>query len=298
MSIETLRQDFPIFAQTGVDRPFVYLDSAVSSQKPQVVIDRLTHFYQKENANIHRGVYRLSQEATQAYEDARQTIAVHLNAASAAEIIFTRNCTEGINLVAQSWGQSHLKAGDEIIISALEHHANIVPWQMLAQRVGATLKVIPLDANADIDLEAYEKLLTDQTQLVAITGASNAIGTLTPLASMIKLAKRRGALCLVDACQLVPHAPVDVQALGADFLAFTGHKILGPNGIGVLYGRYEHLERMPPYQGGGDMIEQVFLSTRLIASHLNALKLEHLLLPMPSRWVRRSIILITFHLKL
>ncbi|MDR2364635.1 MAG: cysteine desulfurase [Zoogloeaceae bacterium] len=254
---ERIRQDFPILRETVQGRPLIWLDNAATTQKPQAVIDRLAHFYAHENSNIHRAAHELAARATDAYEAARETTRRFLNARSANEIIFVRGATEGINLVAQSWGRQHLKAGDEILITWLEHHANIVPWQQLAQETGAQLKVAPIDDLGQVRLEAYEKLLNPRTRLVAFTQVSNALGTVTPAALMTQLARARGAKVLIDGAQSVSHLRVDVQALDCDWFVFSGHKIFGPTGVGALYGREELLNATLPWQGGGNMIQDV-----------------------------------------
>ncbi len=251
------RADFPILAERVYDKPLVFLDSAASAQKPQCVIDAVAHCYTHEYANIHRGVYWLSERATQAYEGARVKVQRFINAASEREIIFTKGTTEAINLVATSYGGASLKAGDEIILSHLEHHANIVPWQLLRERVGVEIKVVPIDERGNFLLEEFEKLLSPRTRLVAVTHTSNALGTITPVDEIVRLAHAQGALVLLDGAQSVVHGPVDVQALDVDFFAFSGHKLYGPSGIGVLYGKADILSAMPPYQGGGDMIRRV-----------------------------------------
>jgi cysteine desulfurase/selenocysteine lyase len=251
------RADFPILSERVYDKPLVFLDSAASAQKPQGVIDAMRYCYEHEYANIHRGVYWLSQKSTQAYEDTRVKVQHFINAASEKEIIFTKGTTEAINLVASSYGGSELQAGDEIILSHLEHHANIVPWQLLRQRIGIEIKVAPIDDQGNFLLGEFEKLLSHRTRLVAITHGSNALGTIPPVAEIIRLAHAQGALALLDGAQAVVHGPVDVQALGVDFYAFSGHKLYGPSGIGVLYGKADLLDAMPPYQGGGDMIRRV-----------------------------------------
>ena len=255
--VDSIRKDFPALHQEVHGKPLVYLDSAATSQKPQVVIDTLIDYYARDNANVHRGVHRLSERATEAYETARGAIQRHLNAASSREIVFVRQATEGINLVAASFGRAFVGAGDEIVISAIEHHANIVPWQMLCEEKGAVLRVVPVDDHGDLIMEAYARLLGPRTRLVAMTQISNALGTVTPIKEIIDLAHRQNVPVLVDGAQAVPHQRVDVQALGCDFYVFSGHKAFGPTGIGVLYGREAWLERMPPYQGGGDMIKTV-----------------------------------------
>ena len=252
-----LRADFPILAERVYDKPLVFLDSAASAQKPQSVIDAVNHCYTREYANVHRGVYWLSERATQAYEDARVKVQRFINAASEREIVFTKSTTEAINLVAASHGASQLRAGDEIILSQLEHHANIVPWQLLRERIGIEIKVAPIDADGNFLLDEFAKLLSPRTCLVAVTHTSNALGTITPAAEIIRLAHAQGALVLLDGAQSVVHGPIDVQALDVDFFTFSGHKLYGPSGIGVLYGKADLLFAMPPYQGGGDMIRRV-----------------------------------------
>jgi cysteine desulfurase/selenocysteine lyase len=256
------KQDFPILAQSTHGKPLIFLDSAASSQKPSCVIDAISHFYQNDHANIHRGVYQLSVRATRQYEDARAKIKNFINAEHTHEIIFVRSTTEGINLVATSYGQAYIKAEDEIIISAMEHHSNIVPWQLLCERTGAKLKIIPVLDNGELDLEAYEKLFSSRTKMVAIIHASNVLGTINPIKEMVATAHRYGVPVLVDGAQAFPHMPIDVQALNCDFYLFSSHKAYGPTGVGVLYGKEKWLNSMPPYQGGGDMIESVtFLKT-------------------------------------
>ena len=251
------RADFPILAERVYDNPLVFLDSAASAQKPQCVIDSVAHCYTHEYANIHRGVYWLSQRATQAYEGARVKVQRFINAALEREIIFTKSTTEAINLVATSYGGFSLKAGDEIILSQLEHHANIVPWQLLRERIGIEIKVVQIDERGNFLLEEFEKLLCPRTRLVAVTHTSNALGTITPVNEILRLAHAEGALVMLDGAQSVVHGPVDVQALDVDFFTFSGHKLYGPSGIGVLYGKADILSDMPPYQGGGDMIRHV-----------------------------------------
>ena len=255
--LRKIRDDFPILAQKVHGKPLVYLDNGATSQKPQAVINTLTRYYREENSNIHRGVHCLSERATAAYEGAREKIRSFINGARSEEIVFVRGTTEAINLVAQSYGRTFLKSGDEIIISAMEHHSNIVPWQMLCQQTGARLRVIPISHDGELVLEEYRALLNDQTRFVSVTHVSNALGTIVSVKEIIRLAHERGIPVLVDGAQAVPHLKVDVQDLGCDFYAFSGHKLFGPTGIGVLYGRSELLDRMPPYQGGGDMISLV-----------------------------------------
>ena len=257
LDVARIREDFPILKQKVHGKPLVYLDNAATSQKPQAVIDSEVELYSEYFSNVHRGVHLLSQRSTDAYEKAREKVQNFLNARSSAEIIFTRGTTEGINLVAQTYGQQHVQAGDEILISEMEHHSNIVPWQMLCAQKGAILKVIPINDEGEILLDEYEKLLSERTRLVGIVHLSNALGTVNPVQEMIAMAHQRGIPVLVDGAQAVPHIPVDVQALDCDFYVFSGHKLFGPTGIGVLYGKKELLETMPPYQGGGDMILSV-----------------------------------------
>ncbi|MGH7098190.1 MAG: aminotransferase class V-fold PLP-dependent enzyme [Stellaceae bacterium] len=249
-----LRHEFPIFANNP---DLVYLDSGASAQKPRAVIDRVAEYYRTDYANVHRGVYRLSARSTDLYEAARDTVRRFLNAAEAREIVFVRGATEAINLVAQSWGPAFLKAGDEVLISELEHHSNIVPWQMLRERLGIRLVIAPIDATGGLDLSGFEARLSPKTRLVAMTHVANASGARVPVETVVKLAHRYGARVLIDGCQAAPRLPVDVQALGCDFYAFSGHKMYGPTGIGALYGRYELLRAMPPWQGGGEMIANV-----------------------------------------
>ncbi|MGE5218502.1 MAG: SufS family cysteine desulfurase [Chloroflexota bacterium] len=255
--VERIRADFPILAQRVHGRPLVYLDNGATSQKPRAVIETLERYYAAENANIHRGVHSLSERATAAYEAARGKMRGFINARLDKEIIFVRGTTEAINLVAQSYGRSFLRAGDEIVVSAMEHHSNIVPWQMVCEQVGARLRVIPINHAGEIVMEEYARLLNDRTKLVAVTHVSNALGTVAPVKEIVAAARARGVPVLVDGAQAVPHLKIDVQDLGCDFYAFSGHKLFGPTGIGVLYGRCELLEKMPPYQGGGDMISLV-----------------------------------------
>jgi cysteine desulfurase / selenocysteine lyase len=252
-----VRADFPLLSRRINGRPLAYLDSAASTPRPQPVLDAVSHYETHLHANVHRGVHTLSQLATDAFEASRERVRRFLNAASTREIVFVRGTTEAINLVAQSWGRSQLKPGDEILISALEHHANIVPWQMAAAATGAVLRVAPLDADGQLRWDAFEALLGDRTRLVAMAHVSNALGTVMPVARIVAAAHRRGIPVLLDGAQAVAHEAVDVRALGCDFYAFSGHKIYAPTGIGVLYGREALLESMPPWQGGGDMIRTV-----------------------------------------
>ena len=255
--VQKVRADFPILRQEVRGRPLVYLDSAATSQKPQAVIDAIVRFYQHDNANVHRGVHVLSERATEAYEGARETVRRFINARDAKEIIFVRGTTEAINLVAQTYGRKHLGPGDEVLITHIEHHANIVPWRMLCEQTGAVLKVIPVDDRGELLLDAVDALMTARTRILAVTQVSNALGTVVPVKELTRRAHAKGIPVLVDGAQAVTHFPVDVQDLGCDFYAFSGHKMFGPTGIGVLYGRMERLEPLPPYQGGGDMILSV-----------------------------------------
>jgi cysteine desulfurase/selenocysteine lyase len=256
-SVEEVRADFPILQQRVHGKPLVYLDSAATSQKPQTVIDAIVKFYSQDNANVHRGVHQLSERATADYEAARVKVQRFINAAKCREIVFVRGTTEGINLVAQSFGRPRLQQGDQIVISALEHHSNIVPWQMLCEQQGAQLRVAPVNPQGEVQLPELEQLLTPRTRLLAISHISNALGTINPVRKIVELAHRRGIPVLIDGAQAVPHLPVDVQSLDCDFYVFSGHKMFGPTGIGVLYGKEKWLEQMPPYQGGGDMILSV-----------------------------------------
>jgi cysteine desulfurase/selenocysteine lyase len=257
LDVAKVRADFPILQQEVRGRPLVYLDSAASAQKPQAVMDAITRFYTHDNANVHRGVHTLSERATAAFEGARETMARFLHARDAKEIVFVRGTTEAINLVVQTFGRKNIGPGDEVLITALEHHANIVPWQMLCEQQGATLRNVPVDKNGDLALERLDELLTPRTRILALTHVSNALGTVVPVKELIRRAHAKGIPVLVDGAQAVPHFPVDVVDLDCDFYAFSGHKLFGPMGIGVLYGKKERLEAMPPYQGGGDMILSV-----------------------------------------
>jgi cysteine desulfurase / selenocysteine lyase len=256
--IVTLRGDFPILGRSVNGKPLVYLDNAATSQKPQAVLDALDAYWTTTNANVHRGVHFLSQEATRQFDDARERIRVLLNAREAAEIILTKGCTEGINLVAQSWARNNLREGDEILVSAMEHHSNIVPWQIVAQQTGAIVRPIPITGSAEIDLDAYRTLLqSGRVRMVGIVHVSNSLGTINPVKEIVRLAHEHGALVLVDGAQAGPHLLIDVQDLDADFYTLSCHKIYAPTGVGVLYGKRALLEAMPPYQGGGDMIRTV-----------------------------------------
>jgi len=255
--VETVRADFPILSRKVRGRPLVYLDSANTTQKPEAVIRASDRFYRETNANIHRSTYRLSEEATTAYEGAREKVRRFLNAASTREVVFTRGTTEAINLLASSFGQAYVKAGDEVLITGMEHHSNIVPWQLLCERAGARLRVLPIDDRGELVLEELDALLTDRTRILGVVHVSNALGTVNPVKEIVARAHAKGVPVLVDAAQSLPHLGVDVADLGCDFLAFSGHKVYGPTGIGVLWGKEEWLEKLPPYQGGGDMIASV-----------------------------------------
>ncbi|MCF7986153.1 MAG: cysteine desulfurase [Methylovulum sp.] len=255
--IEQLRADFPILAETIRNKPLVYLDNAASCQKPNAVIDAISHLYRHDYANIHRGVHTLSVRSTDQFEAAREKVRAFINAASNKEIIFVRGATEAINLVAQTYGKAAIQAGDEIIITAMEHHSNIVPWQLLCEQTGAVLKIAPMNQQGELLYAEFEALLTDKTRLLAVVHMSNALGTINPVEKMIAAAHAKAIPVLLDGAQAIPHMPVDVQALDCDFYVFSGHKLYGPSGIGVLYGKQALLEAMPPYQGGGDMIRTV-----------------------------------------
>ncbi len=255
--VEKVRADFPALHQEVYGQPLVYLDNAASAQKPQAVIDRVRRYYEREHSNVHRGVHYLSQQATDAYEGARARIAKYINAPDARQVVYTRGTTDAINLVAATFGRANVRAGDEIVLSTMEHHSNIVPWQMLCEATGARLRIIPIDAHGDIAYGAFLSLLSERTKLVALCHVSNALGTVNPVADVIADAHARGTPVLLDGAQALPHMQVDVQALDVDFYCFSGHKMYGPTGIGCLYAKEEHLEAMPPYQGGGDMIETV-----------------------------------------
>jgi len=262
-----IRNDFPVYQQPVSDGrlPLAFLDSAASSQRPKIVIDTVEDFYRRTNANIHRGVYQLSEQATLRYEEARQIIAEFINAAQARECIFVRNTTEAINMVASSWGRANLQPGDRILLSVLEHHSNLVPWQLIAEERGAVIDYIPLAGEQQLDMEAFETLLKNEPKLVAVAHVSNAVGTINDVATIVQKAHAAGALVLIDGAQSVPHMPIDVQALDADFLAFSGHKMLGPMGSGVLYGKRKLLDAMPPYMSGGSMIRKVTLEKTTFA---------------------------------
>ncbi len=257
LDVERIRADFPILQIRPRGRPLVYLDSAATSQKPRQVIDALRRYYEEENGNIHRGVHYLSELATLRYDETREATRRFLNAESVNEVVFTRNTTEGINLVASSFGQAFVRAGDEIVVSLMEHHSNIVPWQLLCERSGAVLRAVPVTDTGELDLGAFESLLGPRTRLVALTWVSNSLGTVNPVERIVAIAHARGIPVLLDGAQAAPHLAIDVRAVGCDFLAFSGHKMLGPTGVGVLYARGDWFDRLPPYQGGGDMIDTV-----------------------------------------
>ena len=265
----SIRADFPILQRRVHGKPLVYLDNAATTQKPQAVIDRLSRYYEEENANIHRGVHALSVDATNAYDRARDRVSRFINAAEAREIVFVRGTTEAINLVAATFGRAHVAAGDEVVISHMEHHSNIVPWQMLCEEKGARLRVIPITDAGELRLDEYERLLGPRTRLVAVTHVSNALGTINPVESIVRTAHDRGIPVLVDGAQAVAHLPVDVQVIGCDFYVFSGHKVFGPTGIGVLYGRGPLLDAMPPYEGGGEMIRTVSFERTLYKDALD-----------------------------
>ncbi|MEM6342418.1 MAG: cysteine desulfurase [Bacteroidota bacterium] len=257
LDLQKIRADFPTLHQTVHGKPLVYFDNAATSQKPNVVLERLEKYYRQENANVHRGVHLLSQQATDEYEGVREQVRALINAAHTHEIIYTSGTTEGLNLLAHSFGHRYLKEGDEIIISHMEHHSNIVPWQLLSQSMGIVLKVIPVSDDGELDMEAYQTLLSDRTKLVSVVHTSNSLGTINPVKEIIKLAHAREIPVILDGAQAVPHQAVDVRDLDCDFMVFSGHKMLGPTGVGFVYGKEKWLEAMPPYKGGGDMIKTV-----------------------------------------
>ena len=260
-----IRRDFPIFQQPVNGKPLIYLDNAATTQKPRAVIEAITRFYSQECASVHRSAYFLGERATESFENTRRKVCRFINAAAPREVVFVRGATEAINLVCQTYGRAHVAAGDEILVSAMEHHSNIVPWQMLCEEKSANLRVMPINPAGEIILEQYEKLLGPKTRLVAVTQVSNALGTVNPVKEIIRLAHRQNVPVLVDGAQSVPHMPVDVQALDCDFFVFSGHKMYGPTGIGILYGKEKLLDAMPPYQGGGDMIRSVNFEKTLYA---------------------------------
>ena len=265
--VESIRSRFPIFSRKVNGQPLCYLDSGASAQQPDVVIDTVSQLHSDQYANVHRGVHTLSMESTQLYDGAREKVRAYLNATSMKEIVFTRGATESVNLVAQSYARSKLQAGDEILITHMEHHSNIVPWQLVCEQTGAVLKVVPINDRGELEMDAFHELLSERTKLVGLVHISNALGTVNPIEQVIAAAHGKGIPVLVDGAQGAPHAPVDVQALDVDFYVFSGHKLYGPTGIGVLYGKESLLETMPPYQGGGDMI----LSVRFDKTEYNAL---------------------------
>ena len=257
IDVAAIRADFPILATRVNGKPLVYFDNGATSQKPQLVIDAIVNYYSHTNSNIHRGVHHLSQLATDAYEVARGKVKDFISAKSSSEIIFTKGTTEGINLVTQTWGRNYLKPGDEVVVTAMEHHANIVPWQMVCEQTGAILKVIPMDSNGELILEEAQKIINSRTRMLAMMHVSNALGTINPVEQIMEMARNVGALILLDGAQAVPHFKVDVQALDCDFYVFSAHKMFGPTGVGILYGKERILAEIPPYQGGGDMIKTV-----------------------------------------
>jgi len=258
LDVYAIRGQFPVLNREVKGKPLVYLDNAATSQKPQVVLDALLNYYTEYNANIHRGIHTLAEEATAAFEATRDTVKQFINAGSREQIIFTRGTTEGINLVAQTWGRQNIKAGDEILVSNMEHHSNIVPWYVLCQEKGAVLKVVPINEEGELIMDEFEKLLTEKTKIVSIVHASNALGTVNPVKEIIKAAHKKGAVVLIDGAQSSVHLDIDVQQLDCDFFAFSSHKVYGPTGVGVLYGKKDLLEAMPVYQGGGEMIKEVY----------------------------------------
>lgn len=255
--VEKIRGDFPILDRKVKDRPLVYLDNAATAQKPKQVIEAIEHYYRYQNSNVHRGIHSLSEEATRVYEDSRDYIKNYLNAAKREEIIFTKGCTEGINLVAQSFGRNFFKKGDEVIISAMEHHANIVPWQILRDQIGISIRILPMNNKGELEIDQLPELINDKTRLIAVVHYSNTLGTINPVKNITEIAHERDIPVLIDGAQAMAHGQFDVQDLDCDFYTFSGHKLFGPTGIGVLYGKEKYLEQMPPYQGGGDMIETV-----------------------------------------
>lgn len=257
MNLNDIRADFPILGREVYGKPLIYLDNGATTQKPRVVVEAMTDEYYSVNANVHRGVHFLSQRATELHEGSRETVRAFINARSTAEIIFTRGTTESINLLASSFAESQMREGDEVIVSVMEHHSNIVPWQLMAAKHGIVIKVIPMNDNGELLLDAYRELFTERTRIVSVAHVSNVLGTVNPVEEMIRYAHEQGVPVLVDGAQSVPHMPVDVQALDADFYVFSGHKVYGPTGVGVLYGKEEWLDRLPPYQGGGEMIQTV-----------------------------------------
>lgn len=265
LDVHRIRADFPILGIRPRGKPLVYLDSAATSQKPRQVIDALRRYYEEENGNIHRGVHYLSELATARYDETREAVRRFINAADVREVVFTRNTTESVNLVASSFGQAFVRSGDEIVVSIMEHHSNLVPWQLLAERTGAVIRAVPVTDRGELDLEAFGRLLSHRTRIVALTWVSNALGTVNPVRRIVEMAHARGVPVLLDGAQAAPHLAIDVQAVGCDFLAFSGHKMLGPTGVGILYARGDWFDRLPPYQGGGDMIETVTIERTTFA---------------------------------
>ena len=267
LDINTIRNDFPILSRTVYDRPLVYLDNAATTQKPRQVVEAITEEYYNVNANVHRGVHYLSQQATELHENARETVRRFINARSTNEVVFTRGTTEGLNLVASSFCDAFMQEGDEVIVSVMEHHSNIVPWQLQAAKKGIAIRVIPMTDGGELMLDEYEKLFTERTKIISVTHVSNVLGTVNPVDEIIRIAHEHGVPVMVDGAQSAPHFAVDVQAMDCDFFAFSGHKMYGPTGVGVLYGKEDWLDRLPPYQGGGEMIESVSFE-RTVFEHL------------------------------
>ncbi len=267
LDINTIRNDFPILSRTVYDRPLVYLDNAATTQKPRQVVEAITEEYYNVNANVHRGVHYLSQQATELHENARETVRRFINARSTNEVVFTRGTTESLNLVASSFCDAFMQEGDEVIVSVMEHHSNIVPWQLQAAKKGIAIRVIPMTDGGELMLDEYEKLFTERTKIVSVTHVSNVLGTVNPVEEIIRIAHEHGVPVMVDGAQSAPHFAVDVQAMDCDFFAFSGHKMYGPTGVGVLYGKEDWLDRLPPYQGGGEMIESVSFE-RTVFEHL------------------------------
>lgn len=287
--IEKIREDFPILSRTVYNKPLVYLDNGATTQKPRCVVESITDEYYSVNSNVHRGVHFLSQQATNLHEASRETVRRFINARSTSEIVFTRGTTESINLVAATFADSQMKEGDEVIVSVMEHHSNIVSWQLQAARKGIVLKVIPMNDRGELLIDEYEKLFSSRTRIVSVAHVSNVLGTVNPVKEIIKIAHAHGVPVLVDGAQSIPHLPVDVQDLDADFFVFSGHKVYGPTGIGVLYGKENWLDRLPPYQGGGEMIKNVSFEKLRSMSFRLSLKQELPIILAVLRWLRLSI---------
>lgn len=287
--IEKIREDFPILSRTVYNKPLVYLDNGATTQKPRCVVESITDEYYSVNSNVHRGVHFLSQQATNLHEASRETVRRFINARSTSEIVFTRGTTESINLVAATFADSQMKEGDEVIVSVMEHHSNIVSWQLQAARKGIVLKVIPMNDKGELLIDEYEKLFSSRTRIVSVAHVSNVLGTVNPVKEIIKIAHAHGVPVLVDGAQSIPHLPVDVQDLDADFFVFSGHKVYGPTGIGVLYGKENWLDRLPPYQGGGEMIKNVSFEKLRSMSFRLSLKQELPIILAVLRWLRLSI---------